>query len=109
MSSLLVFTYNLDSGQQGGQLRSRDHQLCDVLARLLLHPIVPVDIINGYRDNIYTPCVLKLDLLLKRRTYCSFLVSVLGHIFEPIQKLPGLLRDFFFCKKGYFCLVKEIA
>ena len=100
---LLVFMY-LDSGQEGGQLRGRDHQLCDVLARLLLHPIVPVDIINGYRDNIYTPCVLKLDLLLKRRTYCSFLVSVLGHIFEPIQKLPGLLREFFFCKKGTFAL-----
>ena len=52
-TTTLVFTH-LDSGQEGGQLRGRDHQLCDVLARLLLHPVVPV--------NIMLPMVIRIHI-----------------------------------------------
>ena len=83
MSSLLVFTYNLDSGQQGGQLRSRDHQLCDVLARLLLHPIVSVNIIIGNKDditNLHALC-LKVGLSLETKDHIAFFWSVFYEIF----------------------------
>ena len=70
---LLVFMY-LDSGQEGGQLRGRDHQLCDVLARLLLHPIVPVNIIIGNKydiTNLHALC-FKVGLSLETKDHIAF-------------------------------------
>ena len=74
----LVFTYNLHSGQESGQLRGRDHQLGDVLARLLLHSIVSVDIIHGNKDNInslHTLC-FKVTLDLETKDHILIFWSV---------------------------------